>query len=84
MTVTDTNAGEHASAETAEDLRATSESIAADAERLVAVEERKQVLPADHPEVQALSAEAERLARQILPKTVAERELAADAAKEST
>ncbi|HEX5827753.1 MAG TPA: hypothetical protein VFY23_09555 [Candidatus Limnocylindrales bacterium] len=82
MIVTDTDAGGGGRAEVADDLRATSESIAADAERLVAVEERKQDLPPDDPEVRALSAEAERIARRILPKTVAERELATDAAKE--
>lgn len=67
--------------ETGDDLRSTSESIAADAERLRGIEEQKQNLPDGHPDVVALSDEAEQLARKILPKTVAERELAAEAAK---
>ena len=62
--------------ETGDDLRATSESIAADADRLREIEERKQELPEGHPELVTLSEEAEQVARDIVPKTVAERELA--------
>ena len=60
-----------------DDLRATSEDVAADAKRLQAIEERKQVLAADDPELLQLSAEAEQIARRLVPKTVAQAELAA-------
>jgi hypothetical protein len=62
--------------ETGDDLRSTSESIVADAEQLRSIEERKQALPEGHPELTTLSAEAERIARDLVPKTVVERELA--------
>ena len=62
--------------ETGDDLRATSDAIVADAERLRDIEERKQQLPDGHPELVELSEEAETVARGIVPKTVAERELA--------
>ena len=65
--------------ETGDDLRATSEAIVADAERLREIEERKQELPEGHPDLPGLSAEAEKVARGIVPKTVAERELADEA-----
>ena len=68
--------------ETGDDLRATSEAIVADAERLREIEERKQELPEGHPDLPGLSAEAEKVARGIVPKTVAERELADEAAVE--
>jgi hypothetical protein len=64
--------------EAGDDLRATSEDVAADAERLRLIEERKQALPADDPELLELSAEAERIARGLVPKTVAQSELAAE------
>jgi len=65
-----------------DDLRATSEDVAADAERLRLIEERKQTLPADDPELIELSEEAERIARRLVPKTVAQRELAAESVAE--
>ncbi len=61
-----------------DDLRATSEDVAADAERLRQIEERKQALPPDDPELIELSAEAERIARGLVPKTVAQKELATE------
>jgi hypothetical protein len=61
-----------------EDLRATAESIAGDAERLAAIEEKKAKLDDDDPELVGLSREAERIARELVPKTAAERELATD------
>ena len=64
------------------DLRATSEDIAADAARLKAIEEEKSTLDPRDPRVVELSAESERLAQRLVPKTAAERELA-DAAQES-
>lgn len=57
------------------DLRATAEDIAADAAKLKEIEEQKADLDPADPHVRELSAEGERLARQIVPKTVAEREL---------
>jgi len=67
-----------------DDLRATSEDVAADAERLRRIEERKQALPSDDPELIALSAEAERIARGLVPKTVAQAELAAESVAEAS
>ena len=69
--------------ETGDDLRATSDAIVADAERLRDIEERKQDLPDGDPELVELSEEAEAVARGIVPKTVAERELANEGAAET-
>jgi hypothetical protein len=66
--------------DTGDDLRATSEAITADVDRLRAIEERKQELPEGDPELVELSIEAEKVAREIVPKTVAERELATEGA----
>jgi hypothetical protein len=57
------------------DLQATAEDIAADAAELKALEEEKATLDPDDPLVEELSAKGERLARQLVPKAVAEREL---------
>jgi hypothetical protein len=59
-----------------EDLHATSEDITADAARLKAIEEEKAHLDADDPRTLALSEESENIARRLLPKTVAEHEIA--------
>ncbi len=67
-----------------DDLRATSEDVAADAERLRQIEERKQALPPDDPELIELSAEAERIARGLVPKTVAQKELATETVTEGS
>jgi hypothetical protein len=61
-----------------EDLHATAESIAGDAERLAAIEEKKAGLEDDDPKLVALSREAQRIARDLVPKTAAELELATD------
>ena len=61
------------------DLRATAEDIAADAARLAAIEEEKARLGTDDPRLLELSAEGEAIARRLVPKTVAESELAAAA-----
>ena len=61
------------------DFRATTEDIAADAERLKEIEERKSRLDPADPQAQALSEESERIARRLVPKTVAEREIADEA-----
>ena len=62
-----------------EDLHATAESIAADAERLAAIEEEKRVLKPDDPRMIELSTESERLAGGLVPKTGAETQLAEQA-----
>lgn len=58
-----------------DDLRATSENVAADAERLQAIEQEKSKLAVDDARLVELSAEAERLAKRLVPKTQAEREI---------
>jgi hypothetical protein len=62
-----------------DDLRATGETIAADAQRLTDVEREKATLEADDPRMTELSAEAERLAQRIVPLTAAESDLVAEA-----
>jgi len=57
------------------DFRATSEDIAADATRLKEIEEEKARLDPADPRAQELSEESERIARRLVPKTVAEREI---------
>jgi hypothetical protein len=59
-----------------EDLRATSDSIVSDAERLASLEARKQRLDTDDPELLALSVEAEALTERLRQKARAEREIA--------
>ena len=66
-------------AELHDDLRATADSIAGDAERLAAIEEEKATLADDHPRLVELSLEAAHIARQLTPKTAAELELAKEA-----
>ena len=61
------------------DFRATSEDIAADAARLREIEEQKAQLDPADPRAQELSAESERIARRLVPKTVAEREITDEA-----
>ena len=58
-----------------DDLRATSENVAADAERLQAIEQEKSKLAVDDARLVELSAEAEQLAKRLVPKTQAEREI---------
>src|SRR3954452_21969041 len=67
-----------------DDLKATSEAIVADAERLRAIEARKETLPEGDPELVMLSEEAEAIARRLVPKTVAERELTTEVANGSS
>ena len=59
-----------------EDLKATSDSIRHDAERLAELEKRKTELDPSDPRVDALSSEVERLVSNISDKEKAERELA--------
>jgi hypothetical protein len=58
-----------------EDLRATSEAIQDDAERLAELEARKRALDAADPLVEELSREIETLARAMANKATVEREL---------
>ncbi len=58
------------------DLRATAADIAADAARLTAIELEKTGLGSDDPRLLELSAESEAIARRLVPKTIAETELA--------
>ncbi len=66
-----------------EDLRATAEAVAADAERLAAIEREKQSLDSDDPRLLELSVAAEAIAKALVPKTIAERRLAAEVAGDS-
>lgn len=59
-----------------DDLRATADSIAADAERLAAIDVEKEGLEVDDPRMVELSAESARLAARLVPKTSAELDLA--------
>ena len=63
-----------------EDLRATSADIEADSGRLKAIEDEKSRLDPGDPRLVALSKEAEEIARRLVPKTVAQRELSEKAA----
>lgn len=62
-----------------DDLRATADDIAADATRLAAIEEEKAKLDSDDPRMVELSAESQRLATRLVPKTDAELELVIEA-----
>ena len=69
-------------ADVEDDLRATGETIAVDAQRLADVEREKATLEIDDPRMADLSAEAERLAQRIVPLTAAETDLVAEARPE--
>ena len=62
-----------------DDLRATTEDLAADARRLEEIETQKGSLDPSDPRAAELAAEGERLAREILPKTIAQREITLEA-----
>ena len=62
-----------------DDLKATVETITAEAEHLTDVEREKATLEADDPRMADLSAEAERLAQRLVPLTAAETDLVAEA-----
>ena len=57
------------------DLRATSDAVQADAERVAELEARKRALDPSDPEVDRLSSEIEDLAHRLSRKATAEREL---------
>ena len=62
-----------------DDLRATADSIAADAERLAQIEKEKESLADRDSDLEDLSGEAQRIARELVAKTTAELELAKEA-----
>ena len=62
------------------ELHATIDDITSDVTRLKAVQARKRQLPPDDPRGTALANEAVDIASQLVPKTVAERELVNDLA----
>ena len=66
-------------ADVEDDLKAVSDDLADDAEQLAQIEREKQTLEATDRKRRVLSEEAERLGRRILPKAVAENELANEA-----
>ena len=66
------------------DIQATAEDIAADADALQALEAEKAKIDPSDPRAMDLATRAERLARDIVSKTVAERELVAEAAEGPT
>lgn len=66
-----------------EDLRSTAENVAMDAQVLQRIEDQKlETDPAD-PRLQELSAKAVAVARELHAKTLAQRDLAAEAAEEA-
>jgi hypothetical protein len=62
------------------ELQATIDDISSDVARLKAVQARKRELQPDDPRGSALANEAVDIASQLVPKTVAERELVNDTA----
>lgn len=64
-----------------DDLRATAESIARDADRLKAIEAAKLALDPDDPRVITLAEEAARIGEEVAIKTSLEKELALDASR---
>jgi hypothetical protein len=58
-----------------QDLKATADSIRADAGRLATIEDDKLALDAEDPEVGRLSDDAVELAKRIVQQTTAERQL---------
>lgn len=69
--------------ELAEDLRATTESIAHDAQRLRELELRKASLDVEDPQVLDLSQESRALAERLVRSTAIEEQLAHQVAEES-
>ncbi len=64
------------------DLRATAEDLAADAARLEEIEKAKARLGIEHDDAVTLADEALTLARGMVGKTAAERDLAVEAARD--
>jgi hypothetical protein len=65
------------------ELRATADDIAADAARLQDIEDEKTQLDSADPRVDELSEEGEQLAKRLVPKATAEREIADEAGRGS-
>ena len=65
-----------------DDLRATADDLAADADRLRQIEERKASMAPDDPALLELASEAERLSKRMASKASAERELAETVAED--
>lgn len=63
------------------DIQATAEDIAADADALQTIEAEKAGIDPADPRALELATRAERLARGIIAKTVAERELVTEASE---
>lgn len=63
------------------DIQATAEDVAADADVLQTIEAEKAKLDPADPRALDLATQAERIARDIASKTVAERELVAEASQ---
>src|SRR3954453_15439108 len=66
-----------------EDVKALSSSLVNDANELARIEAEKKQLPADDPRSSDIARRSEEIAREILPKTVAERELTDEAARKA-
>jgi hypothetical protein len=62
-----------------DDLRASADAIAGDAERLAAIETEKAALGSGDPRIVPLSREARRIAEALVPKTSAELDIATEA-----
>jgi hypothetical protein len=62
-----------------EDIRATAQSIETDADRLAAIEDEKKLLDTDDPRLLELSREAELISKRLVPQTIIERALVAEA-----
>ena len=70
--------GEEQQCELTQDLRATTESVQSDAQRLVDLEAEKATMKADDPALDRASEEAVRLGERIARETRAERQLGSE------
>jgi hypothetical protein len=68
-------------ADTSSALRATSDSLMRDLERLEELEREKRELPTDDPRLVQIAADVETIALRVLGSTVRQRELAEDASE---
>ena len=70
--------GEEQQCELTQDLRATTDSVQSDAQRLVDLEAQKATMKADDPALDRASEEAVRLGERIARETRAERQLGSE------
>jgi hypothetical protein len=70
--------GEEQQCELTQDLRATTDSVQSDAQRLVDLEAEKATMKADDPALDRASEEAVRLGERIARETRAERQLGSE------